>query len=105
MIKGKYDSEKYQSLQTQRYEERQIRKYKQRQEQNELALKKMPKGEERDKLEKQILRDKQLVRNHQAKVRTLVKEKPYLDRDYDRENPRIVVNDLGVRFNLKYKEK
>ena len=105
MVKGEYDSQKYQDLQKQRYEERTIRKYKQRQEQNELALKKMPNGEEKDKLEKQLMRDKQLVKNHQAKVRTLVKEKPYLDRDYDRENPRIVKRDLGVRFNLKYKEK
>ena len=105
MIKGTYDSEKYQALQKQRYEEREIRKYKQRQEQNELALKKLPNGEEKEKMQKQIMKDKKLVKNHQSKVRTLVKEKPYLDRDYDRENPRIVVNDLGVRFNLKYKEK
>jgi hypothetical protein len=105
MIKGKYDSEKYQNLQKQRYEERNIRKYKQRLEQNELAMKKLPNGEEKDKLQKLVMKDKQLVKNHQAKVRTLIKEHPYLDRDYDRENPRIVRNDLGVRFNLKYKEK
>lgn len=105
MIKGSYDSEKYQNLQRQRYEERNIRKYKQRLEQNELALKKMPVGEEKDKLEKLIQKDKRLVREHQGKVRTLVKQNPYLDRDYDRENPRIVPSDLGVRFNLKYKEK
>lgn len=105
MIKGNYDSEKYQNLQKQRYEERNIRKYKQRLEQNELALKKLPKGDEKDKMEKLIMKDKQLVKNHQAKVRTLIKENPYLDRDYDKENPRIVRNDLGVRFNLKYKEK
>ena len=105
MIKGSYDSEKYQNLQRQRHEERQIRKYKQRLEQDELSAKKLPKGEERDALEKRILKDKKLVKSHQANVRTLIKEHPYLDRDYDRENPRIVVNDLGVRFDVKYKEK
>ena len=41
---------------------------------------------------------KDKVRFWQKTQRTLLKNKPYLERDYDRESNEILVNDLGYRF-------
>lgn len=101
MEKGTYDKQNYIDLQKQRYNERQIRQYKNRLEQNEIAYKNTP-VEQRGALEKAINNDKALIRKWQSTQRELINSNKTLDREYDRENPKILVNDLGYRYDVKY---
>ena len=101
MQKGTYDKQNYIDLQRQRYNERQIRKYKTRLEQNELVRDKTP-VDERDKINKLISKDKHLIHKWQKENKKWVDSHKDLERDYDRENPKILVNDLGYRYEVKY---
>lgn len=105
MEKGTYDKQNYIDLQKQRYGERQIRKYKSHLEQQKIMLEKTPAGEQRQSLIKEINKDQAKIRQYQKDVRELVKNNKSLDRDYDRENPKILVNDLGYRYQVKYYKK
>ena len=105
MEKGTYDKQNYIDLQKQRYGERQIRKYKQDLEQQKIMLEKTPVGEQRNAIQSQINKDQAKIRQYQKNVRELVKNNKALDRDYDRENPKILVNDLGYRYKVDYYKK
>lgn len=85
---GSYRDENYEDLQQQRYNERQIRFYKSRMEANkELGY---------DDL---VSRDKHLVSKWQATQRKLIDSNDVLSRDYRRETEKILLQDLGVRYN------
>lgn len=105
MEKGTYDKQNYIDLQKQRYGERQIRKYKQDLEQQKIMLEKTPVGEQRNAIQRQIDKDQASIRKYQKDVRELVKNNKALDRDYNRENPKILVNDLGYRYKVDYYKK
>lgn len=105
MEKGTYDKQNYIDLQKQRYGERQIRKYKSDLEQQKIMLDKTPVGEQRNSIIKEINKDQAKIRQYQKEVRDLVKSNKALDRDYDRENPKILVNDLGYRYKVEYYKK
>lgn len=105
MEKGTYDKQNYIDLQKQRYGERQIRKYKQDLEQQKIMLEKTPVGEQRNAIQSQINKDQVKIRQYQKDVRELVKSNKALDRDYNRENPKILVNDLGYRYKVDYYKK
>lgn len=105
MEKGTYDKQNYIDLQKQRYGERQIRKYKRDLEQQKIMLEKTPAGEQRTAILKEINKDQSKIRQYQKDVRELVKNNKALDRDYNRENPKILVNDLGYRYKVDYYKK
>lgn len=94
---GSYRSKEYKLTQQQRYQERQIRFFKTRAEHNQKLL-------EQDAgnplLIEQIARDKKNVSAWQKRQRELVSKNPALSRDYRRESQRILLQDLGVRYNL-----
>lgn len=95
LVRGSYRDDKYAATQEQRYNERQIRAYKARLDMNERMYTKSPS----DALASQIARDKKLVYDWQARQRALMKAHPFLSRDYRRETRKILLNDLGVKYN------
>lgn len=99
MPKQRASKTKYKALEQQRYNERQIRKYKNRLNQDEIMLKNAPEINKTD-LRAKIKKDKSLIRKWQSEQRGLI-DKSGLKRDYARENPGIVVQDMGVRRSLK----
>lgn len=105
MILGKYDQQNYVDLQKQRYEERTIRHLKTKLDERKAELEKLPNGKQKDEIQRDILRKEKSIRRHQANIRELVKENDNLTREYDRENPRKIINDLGVRFVSDYYKK
>lgn len=94
---GDYKGSNYEALQKQRYNERQIRKWKMREEnakrlQKETGLKNTA----------AIDRSHQKVLEWQKAQRDLISDnKKVLERQYDRENARIMVDHLGVRYDYK----
>lgn len=95
LVRGSYRDDKYEATQEQRYNERQIRAYKARLEQNEMMYAKSPS----EALASQIARDKRLVSQWQARQRALMKANPFLARDYRRETRKVLLQDLGVKYN------
>lgn len=93
---GNYKGSNYEALQKQRYNERQIRKWK---------LKK----EDAERIQRQtrlpqpmVKKANTKIRVWQAKQRELIADhKDVLKRQYDRENARIMVDHLGVRYDYK----
>lgn len=94
---GEYKDSNYEATQQQRYNERQIRKWKLQEEtaraiQKETGLKE---SADADKAHQKVL-------EWQKKQRELIKEnKDVLHRQYDRENAKVIVNDLGVKYDYK----
>lgn len=94
---GEYKDSNYEATQQQRYNERQIRKWKLQEEtaraiQKETGLKD---SADADKAHQKVL-------EWQKKQRELIKEnKDVLHRQYDRENAKVIVNDLGVKYDYK----
>jgi hypothetical protein len=98
---GTYKAENYDALQEQRYNERMIREYKDRLNQNESMLQSVDKGSEIQGLyQKQVAKDKSMVKAWQARQRTLIKSNANLERDYRKETRNILVQDLGARYNI-----
>lgn len=95
MNKGKGDTKKYEDLVKQRYNERKIRSWKKEMQIAEMELAVNPSDEA---TQQRLIATKDKVRFWQKTQRTLLKNKPYLERDYDRESNEILVNDLGYRF-------
>lgn len=93
---GSYKDENYEDMQRQRYQERQIRFYKNRMEQNE----KLGSVLGADIVADKVRADQLLIRKWQLAQRKLVEKNPVLSRDYRRETSKILLNDLGVRYNL-----
>lgn len=94
---GTYKPKNYKQMQEQRKNERTIRHYKARKEQNERLYKQRPTEE----LKNQIQKDKALVSKWQKRQRDLLEKNPTLERDYRRETRKILVNDLGAKYNLR----
>ena len=94
---GEYKDSNYEATQQQRYNERQIRKWK-LQEENARAIQKetgLKESADVDKAHQKVL-------EWQQKQRELIKEnKDMLHRQYDRENAKVIVNDLGVKYDYK----
>lgn len=95
---GEYDKRNYVALQQQRLNERMIRKYKLRAD----AASKIN-GETGTRImspQRQAAEDK--VREWQARQRELIREnKGILERDYARENARLMAEDVGVKYDYK----
>lgn len=91
-----YHSANYKLLQRQRYNERKIRNYKTRLEEHQELYNINP----NPKLLEQIKKDKSLVRGWQAIQTKLVNDHDFLKRDYRRESNKIIVNDLGAKYQL-----
>lgn len=97
--KGTYKDLKYQQSQELRYIERNIRKYKALLFQYEEIYK----TGQNSKVLPYIKKYKELVRKWQEKARLLVKQANTsgydLERDYRRETRKVIVKDLGVKYN------
>lgn len=90
---GKYEDSNYQKLQTQRYNERQIRTWKLRKD-NVLAS-----GISDPK---EIAKIQSHITEYQRRNRLLVKQSDgVLKRDYERENAKVLVDNLGVKYDYK----
>lgn len=94
---GDYKGSNYEALQTQRYNERQIRKWKLEEENAKRIQKETgisnPKG---------INKAHSKVLEWQSRQRELIKDnKDVLKRQYDRENARVLVDHLGVKYDYK----
>lgn len=97
LSRGEYKGSNYEKVQQQRYNERQIRKWKL---QEENARKLVQETGLKDAAN--VDQAHQKVLEWQRKQRELIKDnKELLTRNYDRENARIIVNDLGVRYDYK----
>ena len=99
LSKGKYKDSNYEKVQEQRKIERTIRKYKMRKENGEALYQATGRKDF-----KPTGHEDALIRKWQAISRQHVKENPALiKRDYDRENIRVITQDLGVRYDLRKK--
>ena len=100
--KGEYKKEYYEGLKEQRNNERNIIKYKDRKELHEQQLAQAKTKEEKIMLQNNISRDILYVRKWQRQNQLLTqKYKGVLFRDYDRETSKVVLNDLGVRYDMR----
>lgn len=94
---GDYKGSNYEALQRQRYNERQIRKWK-LVEENAKRIKKetgIDNSAEISKAHRKVV-------GWQQRQRELVSEnKDVLKRQYERENAKVIVNNLGVRYDYK----
>lgn len=98
---GKYKGSNYEKRMEQRFNERMIRKYKLRKENNEKMAKSTGDASFNDKAKK----DNYLIKRWQLKNRELIsKNKELLNRDYDRESVKVITQDLGVRYDYKFKD-
>ena len=97
---GEYKGSNYEASQKQRYNERQIRKWKLREE----NLKKVQ-SETKLSQKEQINKAHAKVIAWQKEQRHLIKNnESVLKRQYDRENARVMTEDLGVRYDYKVKD-
>ena len=93
-----YRPENYEATKTQRYNERNIRKYKQR---NKTFMKLYKKTNNKDYLI-QAQKEKRKAFVWQKRQREHLKNNPDLFRDYERESPKVLLQDLGLK-NKKIK--
>ena len=103
LLNGKYEQEKANARDKLRYEERLIRKYKLQAEETNIRIDKTPVGELREEEKKKLQQINANIRVHQRKARELVKDNStFLEREYTRENPRLIKSDLGYKYYSKY---
>lgn len=97
---GDYKSANYDKLMEQRKNERQIRKWKLREENAKKIAQSSGLKDVAD-----VKYASQKVKEWQARQRDLIsKNKDVLTRQYERENAKIIVNDLGVRYKYKVED-
>lgn len=103
LLNGKYEQDKANARDKLRYEERLIRKYKLQKEETNIRIDKTPIGELREKEKKKLQQINANIKVHQRKARELVKDNStFLEREYTRENPRLIKSDLGYKYYSKY---
>lgn len=98
---GTYKSKNYLATQEQRKNERQIRKYKAKANINMQMYKKT----NNPQFLNQARKDKFIYNKYRTKQINLLKANPDLQRDYRRESTNVLVNDLGVKYNMPKEEK
>lgn len=97
IVRGSYKPDNYDKTQEQRKNERNIRFYKARLEQNERLYAVAPS----EQLQRLITQDRANVRHWQGVQRELITKNPnILERDYRRETRNVILQDLGVKYNL-----
>jgi hypothetical protein len=101
MKRGTYDEKKYKDLQEQRKNERNIRKIKARIDEYQDQIDNAKTPEAKELLQRKINHDKIKVSQWQATQTKLVNSRQHLIRDPRRETIKIIVNDLGVRYQIK----
>lgn len=98
---GSYRPSNYSATQQQRTNERNIRKYKSKSEMNMQMYKQT--GNER------FLNDSRranvIYKKYRKQQIDLLNENPELERDYRRESTNILLNDLGVKYNMPKEDK
>ena len=103
LLNGEYEQEKANARDKLRYEERMIRKYKLQAEETNIRIDKTPVGELREEEKRKLQDIKANISLHQRKARELVKDNStFLEREYTRENPRLIKSDLGYKYYSKY---
>lgn len=99
---AKATQQRYEASQEQRLYERKIREYKFKMQQQKAILNKDSNNVEAKNLYE---RNKQFKNKYVAKIKNLISKNPFLERDYSRENVRILREDLGFRANKRSKNK
>ena len=99
---AKATQQRYEASQEQRLYERKIREYKFKMQQQKAILDKDSNNVEAKTLYE---RNKQFKNKYVAKIKNLISKNPFLERDYSRENVRILREDLGFRVNKRSKNK
>lgn len=95
---GKVDSKKYEALEKQRYNERQIRKWKEKADNDKAIYQNAPKELKQD-LKMQLDKDNAKIKEWQLKQKKHIdKNSSFLERQYDRESYKVIMQDLGYRF-------
>lgn len=94
---GDYKGSNYEALQKQRYNERQIRKWKLAEE-NAKRIKKETGIDNSAEISKA---HRKVVGWQQRQRELIFENKDVLKRQYDRENAKVIVNNLGVRYDYK----
>lgn len=103
LLNGKYEQEKANARDKLRHEERLIRKYKLQAEETNIRIDKTPTEELREEEKKKLQQINANIKVHQRKARELVKDNStFLEREYTRENPRLIKSDLGYKYYSKY---
>jgi hypothetical protein len=100
MARGKYDEQKYKDMQLQRGNERNIRKIKARIDEYQEQIDNVRTPEAKELLQKKINSDKIKLSKQQSAQESLINSKQHLVRDKRRETVKIIVNDLGVRYQI-----
>ncbi len=93
---------KYKALEQQRYNERQIRRYKSRVMNDEIMFDKITDPDMKTAAMARLRADRAKVSEWQAKQRDTIKRSG-LKRQYIREKPGVIVEDLGARLSIKRK--
>lgn len=96
ITKTTYHDKNYKLLQEQRYNERKIRNFKTKLEQDQALYDANPEP----RLKEKIVKDKQLIKAWQSRQTKLIKDNDFLKRDYRREDNKVIVNDLGAKYQL-----
>lgn len=104
MLVAKATTEKYKLSQQQRAYERKIRAYKFNIEQSKQLIANAPKGADTSDITAKLEHDKEMLKKYYGNIRTLIKEHPSMERDYNRESVRIIREDLGARRNNNIQE-
>jgi len=98
---GTYKSSNYLATQQQRTNERQIRKFKAKSAINMQMYNKT----NNPQFLQQARRSNFIYRKYRDKQIKLLKSNPDLQRDYRRESTNVLVNDLGVKYNMPKEDK
>jgi hypothetical protein len=98
-VRGNYRPENYQDLQSQRSYERNIRKAKKKLDFLEQSKKGLTQQEQAF-IDTKILQEKAKIFRGQKALRDLLQRNPTLSRERRRETRKILIKDLGVKYNL-----
>lgn len=90
---------KYATTQQQRLYERKIRDYKFKLEQAKLLKENNPTDVPNQQVERDIEHNKVMLDRYKGKIKELISNNDYLERDYARESVKILRDDLGYRAN------
>lgn len=104
MQRGEYDKRKYSDMQKQRANEREIRKIRMRMDEYKEQHDNAQTVQAKELLQKKINSDKIKLSRKLTEQRKFVNSRQHLVRDTRRETVRIIVNDLGVRYQIEQLE-
>ena len=101
MTNGRFDNEKYKITQEHRINERTIREYISKKLHYQELLKEQPKNQ---LYKDNVIKYRALSKKWKERDKVLLSNNTWLERDPRREDPRIMVKDIGAKYNIKKAE-